>query len=310
MKGEEKNVLMKVVWSSSVGLRRLHSKDGYNSVRKPIVIKVEKTAENKWELKIALDFDGGYPGQNLLLIAEEFRSTSVFGGRYPGPSQPRFGSYSCLRSNLLKDLLKLRQYLKVAKTVEEVEVLLKKLIKPVYWGYQGFSYSFDIFCKALPKNVKPKKIGLSRGAAKRTLELVGWQNYRLSVEQLAIKDNLFLEQLQYSYSREYLYDQVPLFSYGVRAHLLGFCMLPSREFMQEAQGIYGCNERYEEAGIINASYPTSADGNEFRKVADWLQMAGVERKKNGERIKRTLEEECLFRCRFLLQLEDKVSWRI
>ena len=26
MKEEEKNVLMKVVWSSSVGLRRLHSK--------------------------------------------------------------------------------------------------------------------------------------------------------------------------------------------------------------------------------------------------------------------------------------------
>ena len=303
MKAEEKNVLMKVVWSSSVGLRRLHSKDGYNSVRRPVVIKVEKTAENKWELKIALDFDGGYPGQNLLFILEQRHiRSSLFGGRYPGPPRHFFGSYRCLQSNLLKDLLKLRQYLKLAKTVEEVEGLLKTLIKPVYWGYQGFRYSFDISCSVLPQNVKPKKIGLSRGTAKTNLEVVDWQNYKLSLEQLAIKDNLFLEKLQYSYSGEYVNVQLPLFSYVVPVHLLGFCMLPAEEFVEEAQGIYGCNERFEEVGIINANYYTPADGDEFRKVADWLQMAGIERKKNGERRKWTLEEECLFRRRFLLQL--------
>ena len=284
MKGEEKNVLMRVVWFSY--------SSGREQVRRPVVIKVEKTAENKWELKIGGNFYCGYPGQNLLFSKEEFYKFSMHGGLY---SVTYVHKFRCLRGSLLRDLLLFRDRLRSIKTIEEVKELFKKGLKKVYWGYQGFSYSFDSLIKDLPQNniIKVKELELIR-PCKHDLIRISWGSYGLVEKEFFIRKTLFLEKLKYAYSGEYVERQHPLFSTFVRSHLLGFYMFTVKNLRRSAFGIYDCNERYEEVGIINATYYTPADGDEFRKVADWLQMAGVERKKNGERRKWTLEEECLF----------------
>ena len=147
--------------------------------------------------------------------------------------------------------------------------------------------------KNLPQNntIKVKELELIR-PCKHDLVRIRWGSYGLVEKEFSIRKTLFLEKLKYAYSGEYVERQDPLFSTCVRSHL--FYMFTVKNLRRSAFGIYDCNERYEEVGIINANYYTTADGDEFRKVADWLQMAGVERKKNGERRKWTLEEECLF----------------